>query len=237
VRSPDGLGVVGGGLTSLTDRQSILGEHALKALTSSVSPRHYPKGAVLFAEGQRSRGLFVMCSGTVKLYISSPNGKVIILKIAQAGELVGLHAALSGKPYELTAEVSEKAQINLVRRAAFLRFLRTNSEALRGIAGLLMDGHYAAHDLVHSLMLSRSASEKLARLSLTWAASHGGRLDGCQIGLTHEEIGEMIGVSRETVSRLLGVFQRKHLLAFKRGTVTVCNRAGLENLVRTEAAL
>ena len=98
------------------------------------------------------------------------------------------------------------------------------------IAKLLMDSHYAENGLIQSLVLSRSASEKLSRLLLGWSASHGQGEDRFQIGLTHEEIGEMIGVTRETVTRLLNEFKNRQVLAIKGATVTIRNRAGLESL-------
>jgi len=230
MRSPYGLRIVESSLKAfLTHKGRVfcdLSASALKALDAFSYPVDYPKGALLFIEGQTARGIFVICSGQVKLYFSSRDGKVIILKIAQAGELIGLHATLSGKPYEVTAEVLEQAQVNFVPGPVFTRFLRMNSEAFMRIARLLMDSHYADYELIQSLGLSRTASEKLARLLLRWSASR----DRFQIALTHKEIGEMIGVTRETVTRLLSEFKKGQLLAVKGATVTICNRAALENL-------
>lgn len=135
----------------------------------------------------------------------------------------------------MTAEVSQQAQVTFVPRSIFLRFLQTNSEAFIRIAKLLMDSHYADHELIQSLGLSRTASEKLARLLLSWSASRARGQDRFQIALTHEEIAGMIGASRETVSRLLSKFKKRRLLEVKGATVTICNRAALENLVCTEA--
>jgi CRP/FNR family transcriptional regulator len=84
--------------------------------------------------------------------------------------------------------------------------------------------------LIQSLALSRTASEKLSRLLLTWSVSQGRGQDRFEIALTHEEIGEMIGVTRETVTRLLSEFKNRQLLAIKDATVTIRNRAGLQNL-------
>jgi len=238
VRSPNGLRVVESGLACLTHKGQVfcdLSASAFKVLDSSTSPVNYPKSAVLFVEGQPVRGIFVLSSGQVKLSICSRDGKVVILKIAQPGELLGLHAALSGKPYEVTAEVTEQAEVTFVPRSLFAHFLQMNGEAFMRIAKLLIDSHYDEHELVQSLALSRPASEKLARLLLGWSASHGRSEDRLQIGLTHEEIGGMIGVTRETVTRLLSEFKNRQLLAIKGATVTIRNRAGLENLAGTIA--
>jgi len=79
----------------------------------------YPQGAVLFVEGQAPRGVYIICTGRVKLSTTSRDGKTLILRIAQAGEVLGLHATVSGKPYELTAETLQPAQLDFVRREDF----------------------------------------------------------------------------------------------------------------------
>jgi CRP/FNR family transcriptional regulator len=199
-------------------------------LDTIIPPVAYPKGAVLFMEGQTASGIFAVCGGQVNLSISSLEGKAIILRIAEAGELLGLPATLSGRPYEVTAEVSEQARVNFIPRAAFLRFLSAHPEAVIQVAQLLTDGHYAGHEVIQSLGLSRSASEKLARFFLGWSASHAHGQNHLRIPLTQEEIGEVIGVSRETVTRLLTAFNKRNLLTVKGSTVNICNRAALQSL-------
>jgi CRP/FNR family transcriptional regulator len=235
MQSPARLRVIESDLACLTHKGGVfygLTVPALTAVDSLTSSVNYPKGTVLFLEGRPVRGIFVLSSGRVKLSICSREGKVIILKIAQAGELLALHAALSGKPYEVTAEVTERAAITFVPRSLFARFLETNGEAFMRVAKLLVDSHYLNHELIQSLTLSRTPSERLCRLLLTWSASQGLVQDRFQMALTRKEIGEMIGVTRETVSRLLSKFKKQQLLAFENRIVTIRNRVGLENLAR-----
>ena len=207
---------------------SLIGD--LQALDIIIPPVAYPKGAVLFTEGQPARGIFAVCSGRVKVSTSTLKGKLIILKIAEAGELLGLAATLSDKPYEVAAEISEEARVSFIPHATFLRFLRTNPDAVVQLARLLTDGHFADHAVIQSLGLSRSASEKLARFFLDWSANHAHGHDRLRIALTHEEIGEMIGVSRETVTRLLSTFKNRNLLTVEGSTFSICNRTALESL-------
>jgi CRP/FNR family cyclic AMP-dependent transcriptional regulator len=213
---------------SITRSESLASR--LKVLDIIIPPVAYPKGAVLFMEGQTSSGIFAVCTGQVKLSTSSLEGKAIILKIAEAGELLGLPATLSGKPYEVTAEVSEQARIDFIPRATFLNFLRVNPEAVIQVAQLLTDGHYAAHELIRSLGCSHSASEKLARFFLGWSANHAHGQDFLRIALNQGEIGEMIGVTRETVTRLMTAFKKRNLLLVKGTSVNICNRAALRSL-------
>jgi len=202
----------------------------LKVLDTIIPPVAYPKGAVLFMEGQAASGIFAVCTGHVKLSTSSVEGKAVILRIADAGELLGLPASLSGKPYEVTAVVSEQSRVTFIPRAVFLRFLRESPEAVLRVVQLLTDSHYAGHEVIQSLALSRSACEKLARFFLGWSANHAYGQDRLRIVLTHEEIGEAIGASRETVTRLLAAFKKRNVLTVKGGNVNICNRAALQSL-------
>jgi CRP/FNR family cyclic AMP-dependent transcriptional regulator len=202
----------------------------LKVLDTIIPPVAYPKRAALFMEGQEASGIFAVCSGQVKLSTSSHEGKAIILRIAEAGELIGLPATLSGKPYEVTAVVSEPARASFIPRAAFLRFLSANPAAVVQVAQLLMNNHYASHEVIQSLGLSRSAPEKLARFLLGWSASHTHGQDRLRIVLNQTEIGEMIGLTRENVTRLLTTFKKRNWLTVQGATVNIRNRAALQSL-------
>src|SRR5215467_744577 len=106
-----------------------LPETSVKALAAIASSAAYPKGATLFVEGQPARGVFILCSGRVKLSTSSADGKTLILRIAEPGEVLGLPATVTGTSYELTADIIEPAQANFIARNDFLNFLKENGEA------------------------------------------------------------------------------------------------------------
>src|SRR5471030_1745468 len=82
------------------------------------------KGALLFAESGRSRGVYVLCEGRAKLSICSESGKRLMLRVAGPGEVLGLGASLSGDAYEVTAEMLDAAQVVFVKRKDLLKFLR-----------------------------------------------------------------------------------------------------------------
>lgn len=201
----------------------------LAAITSAAS---YPKGATLFVEGQASRGVFIVCAGRVKLSTTSIDGRTLIVRISEAGEVLGLPATVTGKPYELTADVIEPTQANFITRADFLNFLREHGEVSLRVAQQLGETYHAAVAEMRSIGLSHSAAEKLARFLLDWCASHGqGDAEiRATLTLTHEEIAQMIGASRETVTRLFGDFKKKEILQVKGSTLIVRNKAGLEHM-------
>jgi len=204
---------------------------ALQAFEQMKYATAYPKGAVLFVEGQAPRGIFVLCKGRVKLSICSTDGKTLILKIAESGEVLGLSATLSGKPYELTAETIDPCQINFVKREDFMRFLRDHSEACLRVAEQLSDKYNSACREIRSLGLSHSAAEKLAKLLLEWTNKNGEANKTeprIKLALTHEEIAQMIGTSRETVTRLFAELKKKQVVQSKGSTLVIKNKAALK---------
>ena len=194
----------------------------------------YPKGSLLFVEGEMPRGIFILCSGRAKLTTSSTEGKTLIVKIAEPGEVLGASATILGKPYEVSAETIEPAQLNFIKRDDFLKLLGTNVEVCMHTAQQLSEKYHAAQREIRSLGLSQTTSEKLAKLLLDWCArggeetSKGIRL---KVLLTHEEIAQMIGTTRETVTRLLSDFKRKKIIDVKGSSVFVMEKNSLESMV------
>ena len=194
----------------------------------------FPKGAVLFVEGQSPRGVFMLCSGRVKLTTCSSDGKALITRIAEGGEVLGLGATVSGKPYMVTAETLNPCQVNFIKREDFLSFLKENGSACLRVAEHLSNNYHNAFEQIRSLGLSHSASEKLAKLMLEWCAKGGKDTDkgtSLKLTLTHEEIAQIIGSSRETVTRLLGDFKTKQIIYVKGSTLMIRDKAALVAMV------
>ena len=207
---------------------------ALQKLNEIKSTAVYPKSAVLFIEGQQPRGVFVLCTGKAKLSTSSTEGKTLITKISDAGDVLGLNATISNHPYEVTAEMIEPGQANFIPRDALLRFLREHGEVALRVAEQLSRNYYTAYEEIRTLGLASSPAEKLAKLFLSWyqdQSKSNGQATTIRMTLTHEEIAEMIGTTRETVSRLFSEFKKKQLVAVKGSTLTLRNKAALEKLV------
>ena len=192
-----------------------------------------PAGAVLFVEGQAPRGMYVLCRGRVKLSTTSREGKTLILRIAEPGEVLGLHATVSGKPYELTAETLQASQLNFVKREDFLHFLQEHGDACLRAAQHLSQNCQSAYEMIRSLGLSHSVTEKMARLLLEWSEEGETTKDGIRIkiALTHEEIAQLVGTSRETVTRVLGDFRKQQIAQLRGSTLLIRNKTALERLV------
>jgi CRP/FNR family transcriptional regulator, cyclic AMP receptor protein len=192
----------------------------------------YPAGAILFMEGEPARGVYIVCQGRVKLLTTNSEGKTLILKIAKPGEILGLNATLSGTPHEITAETLQPVQLAYVSREDFLKFIKENGDACLQVAQHLGRDCHSAYEVIRSIALSNSVEEKLARFLLDWSAGEQSTNLGVKVklALTHEEIAQLIGCSRESVSRSFSDFKRKHLVEVNGATLVVQNKGALEHL-------
>ena len=109
------------------------------------------------------RGALVLCSGKVKLSTTSRDGKVLILRVAEAGDVLGLSAAISGTPHEVTAETAGPCHVNFIEREALLRLMKKNGEMAFHAAQALSTEFQSMYRDIHELVLARSSAGKLAQ--------------------------------------------------------------------------
>ncbi len=204
----------------------------LRALNQVSHKSALPAGTILFVEGQSPRGMFILCSGRVDLSTTSREGKVLILKTVEAGETLGLSAAVSGVGYEVTAETSTPCQLNFVDRKHLLELLQSHPEVGLQTALSLSRDFQSAYRDIHDLVLTRSSAGKLARLLLSQSSPPDRETVEIRIlsSMTHEEMAHRIGSSRETVTRLLSDLKRKQLIRLEGPTLVIRNRSALEAL-------
>ncbi len=204
---------------------------ALSALSAGSHQSTHPGGAVLFVEGQNPRGAFILCTGRVKLSTTSREGKVLILKIAEPGDVLGLSAVISGSSYELTAETAGPCQVSFVDSATLKRLVQSSGEIGMHCAQILSREFQSAYRDIHDLVLARSSVGKLARLLLSWTnGTEKDREIRIHSSLTHEEMAQMIGSSRETVTRVLGDLKKKQFIRLEGSTLVIRNKNALEAL-------
>jgi CRP/FNR family transcriptional regulator, cyclic AMP receptor protein len=185
---------------------------------------------ILFTEDDRPKSILFLLEGKVKLSINSIDGRRLIVGIAGPGEILGLTAAVTGSPYEITAETQFPCKITSLQRPGFLDFLVRYPVAYRNVARQLSLDYKRTCEQLRTLGLTSSAPAKLARLLLEWCAEGQRTERGTRIqcSLTHEEIGEYIGVSRETITRTLHDFRNRELVEQRGSTLVVPNLRALE---------
>lgn len=218
-----------------------LPEPVLKAFEPIGITMNYPRGSAIFFEGDPASGVYMLCRGRAKMSTHSADGRALILRICGPGEWLGLSSAIADQPHEVTAEVVENCQINFIRRADFMRLIREYPEAgLSALRQLSVD-YQQAHTQICSLGLSSSVSDKLAKLLIAWCMEKGSAAGGdpddspvvLKITFSHEDIAEMIGTSRETVTRLLKDFRERGLITIKGADLVVRSCRALEYSIGT----
>jgi CRP/FNR family cyclic AMP-dependent transcriptional regulator len=191
----------------------------------------HPAGATLFVEGQECRGIYIICKGRVKLSANSKDGQTMILKVAQPGEVLGLSATISGIPYETSAETGQPCQLNFVKRDDFLKFLAQHGDACMQAAIQMSRECQHAYQQLRSFTMS-TATERIARLILEWSRDDSGMATahGIKVALTHDEIAQIIAMSRETVTRTLATFRREHIAELHGSTLLIHNMTAIHKL-------
>ncbi len=234
MRTPYGLEIIESCMGCKVSREGFFCRFSKPALRSIDAASHHsvmPAEALLFVEGQTPRGIFVLCSGTVKLSTTSKDGKVLILKQAEAGEVLGLSAAISNTNYEMSAETATPCQVNFISRQDLMALLQKESEAGVHAAVWLSREFQGAYRDIHDLVLARSSSGKLARLLLACAPPGVGSKEiHLRSAMTHEEMAQRIGSSRETVTRSLSELKKKRLIRLDGATLVIRDRPGLQAL-------
>jgi CRP/FNR family transcriptional regulator, cyclic AMP receptor protein len=192
----------------------------------------YPEGAILCMEGEPARGVQILCQGRVKFLTTNSEGKTFILKIAQPGQVFGLNSIVTGRPHEVTVETMQPCQIAYVSKEDFLRFIKEHGEACLRVVQQLGQECHSAYEVIRSLGLASSVSEKLAKFLVGWSAEGQEKAGAVRVklALTHEELAQLIGCSRESVTRTLSDFKRQKLVELNGSTLLVWNKTALETI-------
>lgn len=191
--------------------------HELQSIGKSI---HLKNGEILTHEGFAVEHVYMVCDGMLKLSASSIDGKLLLLRIVGPGDVLGLASALSGTNHQVTAEALEPCELKAVGRTQFLTFMSTFSDVSRNSVTALANKYDLLLHSARRLALSSSAAGKLAGTLLHWGrmrTSDDGVTISFRMPLTHEELGSMAGLSRETVTRLLTKFRHEGLIRLEDG--------------------
>lgn len=193
--------------------------------------RVYHRGESIFREGELPQNIFMLQSGRVKLSVSSREGRTVILRIADPGQILGLNSALAGIEHEASAEALEPCKIVAIPVRDFLRLLEEYPGAAVEATRCILNEYQMIFSDICRLALPATVAGRLANLLLVWLkrGCHPGQTR-FTVALTHGQIAEMTGTSRETVSRTLQQFQRDRVIRIKGSSLTVLQPDVLERL-------
>ncbi|MFV0387592.1 MAG: Crp/Fnr family transcriptional regulator [Pyrinomonadaceae bacterium] len=206
-------------------------------LDSYMVTATYLKGDTLYMQGQHADGVYILRKGRVKLFTTSRDGKIIILQIAEPGEYLGLSASMLQKLHIASAEAIEDCEVCFISNRAFVNFLRDDAESCLRAINQLSQNFEKANKRICSLGLSSTVGDKLGVLLLSWCDEQTKESKNIRLNVayTHEEIAQMIGASRETVTRMLKSFTDRKLLKFKGSRYFIFDKAKLEQAIHSSA--
>ncbi len=198
-----------------------LDERELAAVAAVAKPRHYAKDEVVFYADESGDIICLIRAGHVKVTMISPEGKEIILSLLGPGDFFGEMALLDDEPRSATVVATEPLELMTIWRADFLQIMSENFSIARKVLAELSRRLRSASSRIESLA-TMDVYGRLARFFLDLARAQGKVLDNGYVAVTrptHQAIANMIGTSRETVSRLIHDLMRQNLLLSEGKTI------------------
>ncbi len=211
---------------------SDLDEQALEQISSIVITRKCRKRTILFTEGEPGDTIYFVKSGRVKVFKTTEDGREQILRLIEPGEVIGEAVLFEGGGYPASAEVMEDSEICLIRNPDLEQLVMQHGEIairlIRVLSRRLKEAQHQVRDLALKDAYARTAGIlfKLAQNSLASA-------EGIEVkpDLSRQELANMIGTSRETVSRILSDFQQQKILLTDRNKIIVVNMDKLQSWI------
>lgn len=212
------------GTPASTELRSLLRE--LHATNNGYLNSVHRRGKVLFTEGEQAQGVFIMRTGRAAVSISSSEGRMVILRTARSGDVLGLNSALNNSPHETTVKTLEASCTDFVSRAHLIALMEKSLPGARLILNILGQELTELTERTRSLLLPQNAGGRLAKLLLQWSNTSA-RIDRV---FTHEEIAHMIWTSRETVTRLLASMTKRKIIEITSETILIRDFGALERM-------
>ncbi len=190
-------------------------------------------GTLLFTAGEVPRGVHMVRKGRVKLTMDSADGKTLTLKVAKPGDVLDLGACVLSKPHEVTAEALEDTETRFIPQADFMRLIQKEGQLCLQVALMLGHAFHEACVELTMLGLSRSAESKLAGLLLRMMHEAGNHKT-MRLVSTHEELAQLIGTSRETVTRVLARLRRAKVIEIQGSELALRDMDALQRIENME---
>src|SRR5215216_7352193 len=188
------------------------------------------RGATIFAKGDPGVSLFAVISGTVKISISSPDGRSAILNLIGPGEIFGEVALLDGLSRTADVTANTNCEIFVIDRRDFIPFVRSQPALAMKLIELLCTRLRWTSDQVEEVIL-QNLPGRLASALLRLTEKHKLAPGGRAIAITQQEISEMVGMTRESINKQLRVWAARSWVRLEHGAIVVLKPKPLQALV------
>lgn len=206
-------------------------EELARLAASAILVRHRAH-ATIFQKGDPGGSMMAVVSGRVKICIYSADGKELVLNIIDRGGLFGEIAVMDGQPRSADAVAIEETELLVLERARLMPFLTANPEIPTRLIGVLCQRLRQTSEALEDALL-RDAPSRVARGLLRLAGTFGKQEAGglrLDIKLSQQQIGNLIGISRESINKYIVDWTRARYLSVNNGFITITDKAALESL-------
>jgi CRP/FNR family cyclic AMP-dependent transcriptional regulator len=202
-----------------TFRFSRLDDTTIRFFEKTASRKKFPRNTILFSKGDKSDSLYILCSGKAKAIARDEQGKEIVLGLIGPGEYFGEMAALDGEPRSATIVTKEPSEILIISKEDFQDSLSSNPDLIFSLVRVLLERFRKADEKIESLALM-NVYGRVADFLMQIAEPKEGEWV-IREALTHQEIADMVGASRETVSRTIKELQDAGYISIKKRQITI----------------
>jgi CRP-like cAMP-binding protein len=197
-----------------------LGAELLDRLSSYAIPQAVRRGTTIFARGDPGTSLFAVCSGTVKISAPSPGGKDAGLNLIPGGAIFGEIAVLDGLPRTADAIALTDCSLMVIERRHFISLVHERPDfALKLIEVLCGRLRHTTEQLEDVMFLDLPG--RLAKTLLQLAGQPGPSPHGYKIAVTQGDLGDMIGMSRESTNKQLRIWEKRNWIKLERGGIVI----------------
>jgi CRP/FNR family cyclic AMP-dependent transcriptional regulator len=213
-------------------RHSLFGQlppAAIKHLGSYMNRQSFPRGSVIFANGDPGTGLMGVLAGAVKISVASADGRDIVLTIMHEGDIFGEIALLDGHPRTADATAMMDCELMVIERRDFIPFLRSQPDLAIQIIEILCARLRRTTEQVQDLTFLNLAT-RLAKTLLRLTADAERPGSAPKVAITQREISQIVGKSRESTNKQLRSWAKHGLIRLERGAVVVLHRDRLAEM-------
>ena len=211
------------------DKLAILRRHSLFGQLSPAATEHlgsymnrqsFPRGSVIFANGDPGTGLMGVLAGAVKISVASADGRDIVLTIMHEGDIFGEIALLDGHPRTADATAMTDCELMVIERRDFIPFLRSQPDLAIQIIEILCSRLRRTTEQVQDVTFLNLPS-RLAKTLLRLTADAVKPSSAPKVAITQREISQIVGRSRESTNKQLRSWAKHGLIRLERGAVVV----------------
>jgi len=208
---------------------------ALERLGSYMTRKTVARGTTIFTKGDPGTGLMGVLSGTVKISVLSADGREVVLNVIHPGEIFGEIALLDGRPRTADATAMTDCELAVIDRREFVPFLRSQPDVVLKFIDILCLRLRHTSEQVEELMFLELPA-RLAKILIRLTGEAGASARDRKIVITQREIGQMIGMSRESTNRQLRDWAKRKWIRIERGGITVLDAGALSELAENGGA-